>query len=96
MVFGMRGSLFSTSNAGLSWTKVSTGSPAGITGGTVMPDGTLVLVNQAGGINRSLDKGKTFVAFKPTKVMPYFGVVALGGNRIGLAGPEGVKVETVQ
>lgn len=96
LVFGMRGSLLRSADAGKSWEKITTGSPAGITGGTVMQDGAILLVNQAGGIAVSRDHGKTFAAVKPAQAMPYFGVAALGGKRIGLAGAEGVRLETLQ
>ena len=96
LVFGMRGSLFRTINGGNSWDRIPTGSPAGITSGTVLPDGAIVVVSQAGGISLSRDHGTTFASAIPSSSMPYFGVAALGGKRIGVAGPEGVKLETIQ
>jgi len=93
MVFGMRGSLFATSDAGANWAKIATDSPAGITSGTVLSDGSVVLVNQAGGIKRSRDGGKSFTAIKPAKVMPYFGITPLGERQVALAGPEGIRIE---
>jgi photosystem II stability/assembly factor-like uncharacterized protein len=96
MVFGMRGSLMRTADAGKTWETVSTGSPAGITSGAVLEDGAIVLVNQAGGINLSRDHGKTFAPVKTAQPMSYFGVTSIGGRKIGLAGAEGVRLETVQ
>ena len=96
LVFGMRGSLLHSADAGKTWEKVATGSPAGITGGTVLQDGAIVLVNQAGGITLSRDHGKTFAPLKGRQPMSYFGVADLGNKRIGLAGAEGVRLETVQ
>lgn len=96
LVFGMRGSLLSSTDSGRSWAQVVTNSPAGITSGTVMPDGSLVVVNQAGGIKVSRDRGKTFQAISAPKAMPFFGVTALGDKRVGLVGPEGVTVGAVQ
>jgi photosystem II stability/assembly factor-like uncharacterized protein len=96
MVFGMRGSLMRTADAGKTWETVSTGSPAGITSGAVLEDGSIVLVNQAGGINLSRDHGKTFAPVKTAQPMSYFGVASIGSRKIGLAGAEGVRLETVQ
>lgn len=96
LVFGMRGSLLRTTDDGKNWETVKTGSPAGITSGAVLQDGAIVLVNQAGGIDLSRDHGKTFTALKSAQPMSYFGVAALGGKQIGLAGSEGVRLETVQ
>jgi len=93
MVFGMRGSLFATSDAGVTWAKLATDSPAGITSGALLRDGSVVLVNQAGGIKLSRDGGKSFTAIKPAKVMPYFGITPLGERQIALAGPEGIRIE---
>jgi photosystem II stability/assembly factor-like uncharacterized protein len=93
LVFGMRGSLFATSDAGATWAKIATNSPAGITSGAVLSDGSVVLVNQAGGINLSRDGGKSFTAVNPAKVMPYFGIVSMGERQVALAGPEGIRIE---
>jgi photosystem II stability/assembly factor-like uncharacterized protein len=96
LVFGMRGSLLRTTDDGKNWETIHTGSPAGITGGTVLADGSLLVVNQAGGINVSRDGGKTFAPVKTAQPMSYFGVASLGKNKIGLAGAEGVRLEAVQ
>ena len=96
LVFGMRGSLLRTTDEGKTWETISTGNPAGITAGAMLDDGAVVLVNQAGGIDLSRDQGKTFKAHKSARAMSYFGVAALGGKQIGLAGSEGVRLETVQ
>lgn len=95
LVFGMRGSLLRTTDDGKTWETIATHSPAGITGGTILPDGSFVLVNQAGEVNLSRDNGKTFTSIRARQPMPYFGVASLGKNRIGLAGAEGVRLETV-
>ena len=96
LVFGMRGSLLRTTDEGKTWETIVTSNPAGITSGAMLQDGAIVLVNQAGGIDLSRDQGKTFAAVKAAQAMSYFGVAALGGNKIGLAGSEGVRLETVQ
>ena len=96
LVFGMRGSLLRTVDDGKTGETIATGSPAGITSGAVLQDGAIVLVNQAGGIDLSRDHGKTFTAQKSALPMSYFGVAALGGKQIGLAGSEGVRLDAVQ
>lgn len=96
LVFGMRGSLLRTTDDGKNWETIATHSPAGITGGTILPDGSFVLVNQAGEVSLSRDNGKTFASVKTSQPMSYFGVASLGSKKIGLAGAEGVRLETVQ
>jgi len=93
MAFGMRGSLFASFDAGNNWTRIATDSPAGITNGAVLSDGSVVLVNQAGGIKLSRDGGRSFTAIKPAKVMPYFGIAPLDEGRVAVAGPEGIRIE---
>ncbi|CAN7245279.1 YCF48-related protein [Pseudoduganella sp. LjRoot289] len=96
LVYGMRGSLLRTADEGKTWETIATGNPAGITSGAVLQDGTIVLVNQAGGIDLSRDDGKSFNAQKSARPMSYFGVAALGGKQIALAGSEGVRLEIVK
>jgi photosystem II stability/assembly factor-like uncharacterized protein len=96
LVFGMRGSLFRGSSDGTQWEKIETGSPAGIVGGAVLPNGMIVLANQAGGISLSVDQGKTFTPVKASAPMPYFGIATLENKHVGLVGSEGVRIEAIQ
>lgn len=96
LVFGMRGSLFRGSPDGTHWERIDSGSPAGIVGGAVLPGGRIVLANQAGGVSVSGDRGKGFAPVKAALPMPYFGIAALGDDRVGLVGSEGVRVESIR
>jgi photosystem II stability/assembly factor-like uncharacterized protein len=96
LVFGMRGSLLRSADGGRSWTQITTASPAGITAGETLPDGRIVLANQAGGLELSRDHGKTFVPLKPAAPMAYFGIAALAKDRVGLVGAQGARLEAVQ
>ena len=96
LAFGMRGSLFRSGDQGKSWRRIDTASSAGITAGTALPDGSVLLVTQAGGMELSRDHGLTFSALKPAQPMPYFGVSPLGDRRIGLVGAEGVRLESIK
>jgi len=96
LAFGMRGSLFRSADQGRSWERVATTSSAGITAGTALPDGSVLLVNQAGGIELSRDHGQSFAALKTAQPMSYFGVTALGDKRIGVVGAEGVRLESIK
>jgi photosystem II stability/assembly factor-like uncharacterized protein len=96
LAFGMRGSLFRSGDRGRTWARVSTTSAAGITAGTVLADGSVLLVTQAGGIELSRDHGLSFSPVKPAAPMPYFGVTSLGPGRIGLVGADGVRLEPIR
>lgn len=96
LTFGMRGSVFRSDDAGVTWKRVAVASLAGITSGVVMPDGIVVLVTQAGALEVSRDQGRTFVAAKPAQPMSYYGVSAGAPGQLILAGAEGMRVETVR
>jgi photosystem II stability/assembly factor-like uncharacterized protein len=95
LVFGMRGSLFRSGDQGRSWARVATSSAAGMTAGTTLPDGSVLLVNQAGGLEISHDKGQTLQPIKASQPMSYYGVTPVGGSRVGLVGAEGVRIESI-
>ncbi|HWI10665.1 MAG TPA: YCF48-related protein, partial [Burkholderiaceae bacterium] len=86
LAYGMRGRLFRSDDEGRQWQAVAGVGTAGITAGTVLPGGAIVLVDQAGGIALSRDAGQRFEPVPALQPMPYFGVVALGAQRIGLVG----------
>ncbi len=96
-VFGMRGTIFRSSDGGKSWDRVSAPGEAGITGGVALDAGgsRLLLVNQAGFALYSRDSGKTFEAVKFRHPMPYFGVGAGLQRELTLVGPVGVQVESL-
>lgn len=96
LAYGMRGSVFRSSDAGASWEKITMSSLAGVTDGAVLPDGTVALVTQAGFVEISRDQGRTFVPVKPAQPMPYFGVTPLADGRLVLVGAEGARVEAMR
>ena len=102
LVFGMRGALYRSSDAGSSWQAIDSGSPAGIVGGERLADGRVVLATLAGGMSLSRDQGRSFAAQPTAAPMPYFGLAALpasGRNAavgIGLVGSEGVRIEALR
>lgn len=96
LVYGMRGSLLRSGDKGKTWERIQLGNLAGISGGTVLPDGRIALANQAGSVMVSSDKGKTFVVDKTSKPMSYFGIKPIEGNKVALVGSEGVRIETLQ
>lgn len=96
LAFGMRGSLYRSTDAGKTWAKVAMSSMAGITGGTALKDGAILLVTQAGGIDVSRDHGKTFSPHKPAAPMPYYGVIPAGHGSVVLSGADGVRIEAIR
>lgn len=93
LAFGLRGSLYRSVDEGRSWDRISIGSSAGITSGTELPNGEILLATQAGEIVRSLDGGKTFSGVKVAQPMANYGITRSAQGGIVLAGSEGVRVD---
>ncbi|MDD3352049.1 YCF48-related protein [Zoogloea sp.] len=96
IAFGMRGSLYRSGDQGRTWEKASLGTPSGITGGSVLPGGEVLLITQAGAVTLSRDGGKSFQPIKTSRPMAYFGVAPTKDKRIVLVGAEGVRLESIQ
>jgi len=61
VAYGLRGAVFRSEDGGAHWTKVSV-TWASFTAGKRLMDGSLVLVDEGGGVWRSVDAGKSFAA----------------------------------
>ncbi len=91
--FGMRGNAYRTSDEGLTWKKIETGVQSGLSGASVLDDGRIVAVSQAGQVLASKDNGATFAVVKGIQPMVFSGVSGAGSNRIAVTGTQGVRVE---
>lgn len=95
LVYGLRGNVFRSTDSGASWSKVETGQPVSITGGTVTADGRIVLVNQAGTVLVSRDDGVSFQPLRGGRLLPASAVAAVGGNVV-IAGLRGMRTQPLQ
>lgn len=92
LAFGLRGTVYRSADHGASWSKVDAGSAATIYTGTVLADGTAILVTEAGEVLLGRDHGQSF-SRAPTAVMSYAAsVLAVPGGGLVLAGPGGIQV----
>jgi photosystem II stability/assembly factor-like uncharacterized protein len=96
IAFGMRGTVYRSINGGISWNKVETGAPIGLTGATVTDDGRIVLVNQAGQVLLSSDDGASFTALKIEHPIPASGVTALDRNTLVVVGLHGAQLQSIK
>jgi photosystem II stability/assembly factor-like uncharacterized protein len=92
VVFGMRGHAFRSTDGGSTWKKAATHLEVGLTGGTVMADGRIILVSQSGHVLISHDDGKSFNLLKMDKPIPASDVEAANKDTLVLAGILGVKL----
>jgi photosystem II stability/assembly factor-like uncharacterized protein len=97
IAFGMRGSVYRSSDQGASWQRIEIQGHAGIVGGARLADGRIVLVSVAGQVLQSRDDGKTFAVVQVAPAMrSYFGLAAVDGDKLALVGKRGIVVGVVQ
>ncbi|AMO25508.1 glycosyl hydrolase [Ramlibacter tataouinensis] len=96
LVYGLRGNAFRTTDGGANWSKVETGVTAGLTGGVVRADGSVVLASQAGQLLLSIDDGATFRRIPLLNPAPVFTLADAGNGNLGLAGFGGVRLESLK
>jgi photosystem II stability/assembly factor-like uncharacterized protein len=95
IAFGMRGSVFRSTDDGASWTRIPVDTQAGISAGVFLPSGHLLLTNLAGEVELSMDEGRTFGRVQLKQSMPLFGLVARVDGNLTLVGASGVQNETM-
>lgn len=95
IAFGMRGSVFRSTDEGASWARIPIDSQAGITAGAFLPSGHLLLTSLAGEVELSTDEGQSFTRVQLKKSMPFFDLVARVDGNLTLVGASGVQRETM-
>lgn len=95
LAFGMRGSVFRSTDDGLNWTKIEVPDQSGISGGAVVDGKRLVLATQAGTLLVSDDAGASFKGVRFERPMSYFGISAVPSGRVALVGSEGVRIDVL-
>jgi photosystem II stability/assembly factor-like uncharacterized protein len=94
VVFGLRGNAYRSRDGGRQWDKLETGVTVALTGGTVLPDGRIALVSQAGDVLAASDGVflRPLIIERPT---PLTGVAADGQGVLALVGLRGVRMQRV-
>lgn len=96
MAYGLRGNAWRSTDGGASWTRTNTGVNAGLAGGTVRSDGSILLASQAGQLLRSTDEGASFERVALGRVAPVFALAASTAQAVALGGPDGVRIESLK
>ena len=96
LVFGLRGNAFRSTDGGASWHKVETGVQTGLTASSVLANGTLVLVSQAGQVLTSGDNGATFSRVAQAKAGPTSAVIEASQGTLILGGVRGLRAQPLQ
>ncbi|HEX7983514.1 MAG TPA: YCF48-related protein [Duganella sp.] len=90
LAYGLRGNAFRSTDRGASWSQVATGVQTSLAAGTVMADGSMVLVSQGGDVLVSRDDGRTF-ATQAATALPLAAVTQAGDGALVVAGLRGLR-----
>jgi len=95
LAYGMRGSLFRSTDRGAHWQRIDTGLRAGIVAGDLRPRGEIVLVALSGDVIVSVDDGASFQAASPSRHQPASAALATADGLLVTAGAAGVHEEGI-
>ena len=90
ILFGLRGTIMRSSDAGRSWLKIATGEEGALQGGVRLKDGTIILVSDRGRLLASRDEGEHFVPLKVAALGPLSGIAEAEDGAIVVAGIQGL------
>lgn len=97
VVYGLRGNLFRSSDFGSTWHEVTLSTDTGrlefgLSGGTLLKDGTVVIVGHGGTVLTSHDAGNTFTVINRADRASLASAVADAAGSLVLVGQGGVRV----
>ena len=97
LAYGLRGNLYRSTDFGSTWEQVELKAARGalefgLSGATLLDDGSIVIVGNGGSIIRSSDDGETFSVFNRPDRISVSAVTAAGNGNLILAGQGGVRV----
>lgn len=97
LAYGLRGNLFRSTDFGTTWEPIELQAARGalefgLSGATLLDDGSIVIVGNGGSVIRSNDNGETFSVFNRPDRISVSAVTAAGNGNLILAGQGGVRV----
>lgn len=99
LVYGLRGNLYRSTDFGSTWEQVQLNAARGalefgLSGASLLDDGSLVVVGNGGSVVVSHDDGQTFSVFNRPDRISLSAVTAAGNGNLILVGQGGVRVAT--
>ncbi len=91
LVYGLRGNVYRSIDAGTSWAKVETGLPVSIAAASVDSAGSIYLLSQAGHVLVSTDDGATFILRPQEPLASVAGATTTTDNQLVVVGNRGVR-----
>ncbi|MHC8351382.1 WD40/YVTN/BNR-like repeat-containing protein [Pseudomonas sp. RT4P38] len=97
LAYGLRGNLFRSTDFGTSWEPIELKAARGalefgLSGATLLDDGSIVIVGNGGSVISSNDNGESFSVFNRPDRISVSAVTAAGNGNLILAGQGGVRV----
>jgi photosystem II stability/assembly factor-like uncharacterized protein len=92
IAYGLRGTAYRSVDQGESWTPVQTGVTSTIAGATVLRDGRIVLVTQAGDMAVGTADGTRFTRVDVARRYPFSDVIAAGTGQLVAVGTSGASI----
>ncbi len=90
VVFGIGGYIFTSRDSGDSWSQVAVATQAGLAGGTLLNDGSILIVGSDGVVLKADPQANNFVLYSREDRLPMSSVVALGMGDYLMVGLGGV------
>lgn len=91
LVYGLRGNVYRSTDAGANWAKVETGLPVSIAAASLDSSGSIYLLSQAGHVLVSSDDGVTFVLRPQEPLASVAGATVTRDNQLVVVGNRGVR-----
>jgi photosystem II stability/assembly factor-like uncharacterized protein len=96
LAYGLRGNLYRSTDFGSTWEQVELQAARGslefgLSGATLLDDGSIVIVGNGGSVISSSDNGETFTVFNRPDRISVSAVTAAGNGNLILAGQGGVR-----
>ena len=92
VLFGLRGNVYTTGDAGRSWTRVDARLAGSVVASLRAKDGKLLLADTAGRISSSADGGRTFERFALNRTAPLAAFADTGDGHYVIVGPRGLTL----
>ncbi|WP_434589458.1 hypothetical protein J3Q09_16085 [Pseudomonas sp. R4-83] len=97
LAYGLRGNLYRSTDFGSNWEQVELKAARGalefgLSGGTLLEDGSIVIVGNGGSVISSSDNGETFSVFNRPDRISLSSVAAAGDGNLVLSGQGGVHL----
>jgi len=95
LLFGLRGHLFRSEDAGESWEEIETGTVAILNDGIRLDDGTIIIAGLGGAVLFSSDGGRSFELHQQANRRGIQAIVEIDNGKLFMVGEFGVRTLSV-